>query len=108
MELEYQLESDNLSLGLTRPATKLGVPFIPFFISIIACFFGWMSYQGTTNQHDLKGLFLFMFIWLVCYSVMCLITSKDIFGLTIFWINFQHFRRHKSFKFWGNTDSYQP
>jgi len=108
MEQNYEIDMDDLAIGLTKPATKLGVPFIPFFLSIMTCFFGWMLYQSVTGGSDIKSTILCLIIWVISYAVMLLITNKDIFGLTICWVNLQHFRPLSTRKKWGNTDAYQP
>lgn len=108
MDSGYQIEMDDLAIGLTKPATKLGVPFIPFFMSIMVCFFGWMFYQALTGGSDIKSTLVCIVAWLAIYAAMLLITSKDIFGLVIHWVNFQYFRPHSTRKTWGNTDAYQP
>lgn len=108
MENIYQLEMDELPIGLTKPATKMGVPFIPFFLNIMGCFFGWMIYQGISGGTHIMSVLVFVLIWGVIYGFMFLITSKDIVGLMICWINFQYFQRLPSRSQWANTDSYQP
>jgi hypothetical protein len=108
MEQDYQIEMDDLAIGLTKPATKLGVPFIPFFMSIMGCFFGWMLYQSITGGSGMKSTLLCLMIWLISYAAMLLVTSRDIFGLAIYWINLQYFRPLSTRWKWGNTDAYQP
>lgn len=108
MNTEYEIELDDLAIGLTRPATKLGVPFIPFFMSIMACFFSWMFYQAVTGGSDFKITLGCIVLWVISYVGMLLITSKDLFGLRIYWVNFTNFRPLSTRRKWGNTDSYQP
>ncbi len=108
MTQNYQLEMNELAIGLTKPSTKLGVPFAPFYLSIMICFFGWMFYQATTGDTNLSGVITFIFVWLISFGGMLYITSKDIFGMNIFWMNFTKFPRHRTYEFWGNTDSYLP
>lgn len=106
MNNDYQTAVDDLAVSLTKPATKLGVPFAPFYISIMLCFLGWMLYQLITGSTNMVGVMIIFFIWLICYGVMFYLTSRDIFGLDIFWMNFTQFQQHRSHGFWGNTDSY--
>jgi len=103
-----KLKADVLAISLTKPATKLGVPFIPFFSSIMAIFFAWMLYQRMSGSSGLGSILAFIAGWSVIYSLMFMLTSRDIFGLNIFWVNFLHFSRPVSFRRWNNTDSYQP
>lgn len=108
MEKNYVIEIDELAVGLTKPATKLGVPLVPFFLSMMACFMAWMFYQSATGNTSMVSAIVFLMIWIVCYITMLFITTKDIFGLVIYWINFQYFRQLPNRSSWGNTDSYQP
>ncbi len=107
MEKNYLIEIDELAVGLTKPATKFGVPIIPFFLSIMACFMGWMFYQAYTGNTSIMSAFAFLMIWVACYCGMLLISTKDDFGLIIYWVNFQYFRQLPSRSSWGNTDSYR-
>jgi len=104
----YELEMDDLAVNLTKPAVKFGVPFMPFFLSVCLCFFGWMLYQSITGCSDLTGILIFLSLWCLSYIFMFLITSKDNFGLKIFWINLLYFKKSPTFAFWNNTDSFQP
>lgn len=108
MEKNYVIEIDELAVGLTKPATKLGIPLVPFFLSIMICFIGWMFYQSATGNTSILSAFVFLIIWIASYLGMLFITSKDLFGLVIYWVNFQYFRQLPSRSSWGNTDSYQP
>lgn len=107
MNVGYQIEVDSLAIGLTKPAIKLGVPFTPFFLSIMTFFCGWMVYHALTASTGVTSVLIFFIAWFAVYSWMVLITRKDVFGLNIFWVNIRHFRQHQTFEFWGNTDSYR-
>jgi type IV secretory pathway VirB3-like protein len=108
MKSEYQIEVDELAISLTKPAMKLGVPFFPFYLNMMTCFFGWMMYQAITGSTNIMSTVMFIVIWLVIHIMMFIITSQDGFGLTIFWVNTTHFKQHRNHTFWGNTDSYKP
>lgn len=106
MNIEYQLEIDTLATSLTKPAVKLGVPFIPFFASIVFCMMGWMAFQMLTKSDGLTGIIISTLAWFFLYAFMYFLSKKDIFGLNIFTVNFLHFHKPRSFSFWGNTESY--
>jgi type IV secretory pathway VirB3-like protein len=108
MMSDYKIRTHPLAVALTKPSTKLGVPFAPFYFSIMLTFFSWMLYQGITGNMRFISVFIFLGMWFCSYAVMFLITSRDIFGLGIFWINLRYFRRHPSHALWNNTDSYSP
>jgi type IV secretory pathway VirB3-like protein len=108
MQNNYELESDHLAISLTRPPTKLGVPLVPFFMSILGCVFGWMVYQALSGSTGIASMVVFIALWLALYAAMVYATFNDPFGLNIAWINFQFFRKHTTHAFWGHTDSYAP
>lgn len=103
---EYQREIDLLAVGLTKPSTKLGVPFAPFFMSILIAMFGWMLFQSLTHITGIGVVLCFVSLWVVMYLAMFFLTSRDVFGLKITWINLIYFRPHATRAIWGNTDSY--
>tara|TARA_R110000868_G_scaffold207266_3_gene456240 strand:+ start:584 stop:907 length:324 start_codon:yes stop_codon:yes gene_type:complete len=105
---DQMIETDEMAISLTKPAMKLGVPFVPFYTNLMACFMGWMVYQSMTGVTDIINALIFLFIWFVVYATMYLITSKDTFGLTIFWVNLTKFTKQPNLQFWGNTESYLP
>lgn len=105
---QYELETDAIALGLTQPAMKLGVPFSPFFINVLACLLGWMMYQSMTGQAGLGSFTLFAGVGVFSHSVMAYLSQKDVFGLSIFMINLIYFRRHATYAAWGYTDSFLP
>ena len=102
----YALEMDAVALGLTKPPTKLGVPFSPFFLNIFCCLIGWMVYQSLTGQTGAGVIAAFVGLWTVVHLFMVIVSLKDIFGLPIFMINAIYFRQHATHAKWGNTDSY--
>ncbi|MBV9575246.1 MAG: VirB3 family type IV secretion system protein [Gammaproteobacteria bacterium] len=108
MENDYVLEETLLAVGLTKPPTKLGVPLVSFYLSIIVCFFTWMAYQTFSGSTSMLSLIVFIICWVVVYSVMAYMTFRDPFGLSIAWVNFVSFRKHTTHAFWGNTDSFAP
>lgn len=108
MENIYELEVTDLAVGLTKPPTKFGVPLVPFYLSIIVCFFAWMFYQTLSGSTNIFSLFAFIFLWALIYTVMAYVTFKDPFGLSIAWLNLTAFRKHSTHAFWGNTDTYAP
>jgi type IV secretory pathway VirB3-like protein len=108
MKLRYELEQDPLAVGLTKPAMKLGVPFAPFYLSILGCLFGWMFYQALSGNTGILSTVGFLVLWGVVYLAMLWATFNDPFGLSISWANFLHFRKHATHSFWSNTDSYAP
>ena len=108
MQNRYELESDPIATGLTRPPTKFGVPLVPFYMSILGCLFGWMLYQALSGTANVGSILVFIILWALIYSAMAFMTFNDPFGLTIAWLNFMHFRKHPTHAFWGNTDSYAP
>jgi len=103
-----ELEIDHLAIGLTKPAMRMGVPMIPFFMSILLCFFGWMFYQAASGSTSLLTMIVFALLWCVVYFAMLYLTFHDPFGLKIVWINLLYFRKHQTHVFWGHTDSYKP
>lgn len=105
---KYLMEKDELAISLTKPATKLGVPILPFYLSMMTCFFGWMFYQAITGSSNFVSVFSFLMLWLLVYACMLLVTTKDIHGLMVHWVNFQHFRPQPNKASWGNTETYQP
>lgn len=103
-----EIEVDSLSVALTKPPMKMGVPLIVFFGNIVTCFFAWMLYRSLFNDQGFLNCIVFFLIWCITHSVMYLITKKDKFGLNILWVNILHFRKTPNTTFWGNTDSYLP
>lgn len=108
MREPYQLELDPLAISLTKPATRLGVPFLMFFSSIMVCMFGWIAMQAVSGINGFICAIVFLVIWVAMYAFMLLKSQKDIFGLHITYINVLHFLPHKTRSRWGNTDSYSP
>lgn len=104
---EYQIEMDPLAVGLTQPATKLGVPFIPFFMSVIAVFFGWLFYQSITGNAGITSMVAFSAIWMAAYLYMYQVTSRDVFGLNIAWVNLTSFTNNQTHEVWGHMDTYK-
>lgn len=108
MENNASLVADELAVALTKPATKMGVPFSAFYLSILVVFFSWMLYQLVSGAAHLMGIVFFLGLWLVMYVCLYAITSKDIFGLALLWINLRHFRKPTHHAVWGNRDVYVP
>lgn len=105
---ECPLETDLLAVGLTKPSTKLGIPFSAFYLSMMFVFFSWLIYQSFTGNSGMITAFFFLCGWLGIYAVMFIITNKDVFGLNIIWVKIKYFRSHVNHSFWNHTDSYTP
>lgn len=103
---QYQLEIDQLAVGLTKPATIRGVPLVGFYLSIFLCLIGCMYYQAFAGAVNLKAFALFLVLWLVIYAFMFYHTYHDPYGLSVAWLNLTKFRKHQSHSFWNNMDSY--
>jgi type IV secretory pathway VirB3-like protein len=106
MNNEYALEIDLLAISLTKPATRFGVPFMPFFISMIVCMLGWMFFQATAILEGIWNACLFLTLWIFVYVFMFFKSKNDIFGLNIFLVKSIYFRPNPSRQLWGNMDSY--
>lgn len=104
----YQLEMDELAVGLTKPATIRGVPLYAFYLSVFGCLLGWMYFQAFTGSIGLSGLLIFFAIWLVIYACLFFMTYRDTYGLSIAWLNMTKFRKHQTYSVWGNMDSFTP
>jgi len=107
MENGYQLEMDNLAVGLTKPATYLGVPLLAFYFNGLTCFLCWMLVQAFSDL-GFMSILLFVILFMIVHLMMAWLTFQDPFGLQIAWLNFTIFRKHMSHPFWNNTDSFSP
>ncbi len=103
----YQLESDNVSLALTRPLTQFGVPLLAFYSNGVACFLAWTLFQAVFQQAFWLTLFFILF-FIINHLTMMWITLHDSFGLNIFWMNATRFTKHANSSLWNNTDSFAP
>jgi type IV secretory pathway VirB3-like protein len=107
MELGHQLETDIVALGLTKPATHLGVPLVAFYLNGMVCFLGWMFFQAISDLGFI-GILLFIVLFIAIHLVMAWLTFQDPFGLKIAGLNFTTFGKHLNHRFWNNTDSFSP
>lgn len=103
----YQLETDHLSLALTKPLTQFGVPLIAFYSNGVMCFLAWTMLQAIFQKTLWLTLF-FILLFGVLHLAMAWMTFRDPFGLSIFWANATRFKKHVTFSLWNNTDSYSP
>lgn len=108
MNESNEIEVDQLAIGLTKPVTKLGIPMTALYLSILLCLMGWMVYQVVAADTGLASIVIFFALWLLGYASLFYATFNDPFGLMISWLNFSHFRKHRSHSFWSNTDTFAP
>jgi len=98
---------DPLFVGLTRPATKWGIPLMLFmmgiFVSIMVFMVTISYYQDLLHATEIALATLGFILGYAYLTVM-----DDPFGIEIAVINFIHFRHQLTFSFWGNTNSYFP
>jgi type IV secretory pathway VirB3-like protein len=103
----YQLETDAVSLALTRPLTQWGVPLMAFYSNGVLCFLAWTLLQ-TLFQQPLWLTVFFLLVFIVVHLAMAWMIFHDPFGLTVFWINMARFKSHATRSFWDHTESYAP
>jgi type IV secretory pathway VirB3-like protein len=103
----YHLESDAVSLVLTRPLTQFGVPFVAFYSNGVLCFLAWTVLQAIFQQTLWLTVF-FLAVFILSHIAMAWMVFRDPFGLSIFWINATRFKKHSTYSFWNHTDSYSP
>jgi type IV secretory pathway VirB3-like protein len=107
MDENYQLETDDLAVSLTKPPRQFGVPLVAYYLNCMLCFLGGML-MASVMQNGLSAVVLFGTFFLLSHITMALLTFRDPFGLHIFWLNLTEFRKHANFTLWRNTDSYSP
>lgn len=106
MRSDERVQADDLSIALTKPPMRLGVPLSAFYGNMVLCFMGWMLYRAFTGDQGMMSCLVCFFIWILFQMCMYLISKRDRFGLNIYWQLVVNFRETRNKNFWGNTDSY--
>ncbi len=104
---ERSLKVDPLFIGLTRPATKFGIPLLFFMISMCICLLSFLILVGLF-QSLLLAISIAGGTFALVNGYAYIATMQDPFGMSVRWINIVHFRRQPTFRFWANTHSYFP
>lgn len=97
-ELSYNIELDDLAVGLTRPAMVFGVTLTVAFLNLVLCS---LAYVYTQTLYVIP-------IFAILHLVAIRISMKEPRFLEIYmrWIN--RTPPLLNYRFWGNCNSYLP
>lgn len=97
-DTKYQIEIDNLALGLTKPPMFMGVNLRMFFASLVFCALLFIDF------HTFLGIPLFFLIHICMYRI----SIKEPNFFSIYMKTFLMCPPVRNRSFWGKTNSYSP